>query len=144
MRPYCPTMVLILLGISLLHSNIRQILTNNAIPTTPADIAVAGVFVFLPPLVNLVYLRKQNITTLFSPCKLLQTLHDIGELHYFAVTAPGLALVLFLPQRLPVTYTDINALYTLLAIPAFYTLCSGICWLLAVTYPAWYYPPEAD
>lgn len=144
MRPYCPTIALILLGISLLHSNIRQILTDNAIPTIPADIAVAGVFVFLLPLVNLVYLREQNITALFSPRKLLQALHDTGELHYFADTAPGLALVLFLPQRLPVTYTDINALYTLLAIPAFYSLCSGICWLLAVTYPAWYYPPEAN
>ena len=144
MRPYYPTIALILLGISLLHSIIRQILTDNAIPTIPADIAMAGVFVFLLPLVNLVYLREQNITSLFSPRKLLQALHDIGELRYFAVTAPGLALVLFLPQRLPVTYTDINALYTLLAIPAFYSLCSGICWLLAVTYPAWYYPPEDD
>lgn len=142
--PYCLAIALGLLIVSLLHSIVRLILTANAIPATPADIAMAAVFVFLIPLANLVYLYEQNAKAIFSPHRLLQALHAIGELRYFAVTATGLALLLFLPQRFPVTYTNINNLYTLLAIPAIYVFISSFCWLLAVTYPAWYYPPVDD
>mgnify|MGYP000927638116 CR=1 FL=1 len=142
--PYCLAIALGLLIVSLLHSIVRLILTANAIPATPVDIAMAAVFVFLIPLANLVYLYEQNAKAIFSPHRLLQALHAIGELRYFAVTATGLALLLFLPQRFPVTYTNINDLYTLLAIPAIYVFISSFCRLLAVTYPVWYYPPVDD